>query len=218
MALSKKKIEAIFQALNTAIPNPQSDLVFKNNFELLIAVILSAQATDKAVNLVTPKLFELGPTPEKLHELGLEKIKSLIKTLGLFNNKAKSLVACTEVLVTKHNSVVPNTRKELEALAGVGKKTAGVVLNVAFGEPTIPVDTHVFRLANRLGLVNTKSAEITEPPLLKVVPEWVKPKAHHLLILHGRYVCKARKPDCSICTVTEYCKSYPKFKKQLGLE
>ena len=217
MALAKYKIEAIFRNLDQAIPNPESDLKFRNNFELLIAVILSAQATDKAVNLVTPKLFELAPNPEKMVALGLDKIRNQIKTLGLFNNKAKALVSCANSLVEIHNSIVPNTRKELEALAGVGKKTAGVVLNVAFGEPTIPVDTHVFRLSNRLGLVNTKSAEITEPPLLKVVPDWVKPKAHHLLILHGRYVCKARKPDCGLCPVTEYCKSYPKFKKQLGL-
>ena len=217
MALAKYKIEAIFQALDQAIPNPESDLTFRNNFELLISVILSAQATDKAVNLVTPKLFELAPTPEKMAALGLEKIRNQIKTLGLFNNKAKALVSCATTLFEQHNSIVPDNRAELEALAGVGKKTAGVVLNVAFGEPTIPVDTHVFRLSNRLGLVNTKSAENTEPPLLKVVPDWVKPKAHHLLILHGRYVCKARKPDCALCPVTQYCKSYPKFKKLLAL-
>ncbi len=206
--MNANSIEALFQALNTAHPNPQSDLRYGNHFELLVAVILSAQATDQSVNRVTPALFARAPTPQAMLELGEEGIRPFIQSIGLFNGKAKNLASCCRSLVEQHQGQVPNTRKELEALAGVGAKTAGVVLNIAFGEPTIPVDTHVFRLSNRLGLVKTKNPQSTEPSLLKVVPKWARPKAHHLLILHGRYICKARKPLCDDCCIQTYCQFY----------
>ena len=206
--LRPAEVEALFRALCVAIPHPRSDLEFANPFQLLVAVILSAQSTDKAVNQVTPRLFALAPTPQALVDLGLEEIKTCIKTLGLYNNKAKSLVLCAQALLDRHQGRVPADRASLEALAGVGVKTAGVVMNVAFGAPTLPVDTHVFRVANRLGLVHTLKPELTEAALLKVVPAWVLPQAHHLLILHGRYCCKARKPACPRCPLTPWCRAY----------
>jgi len=197
--------QGLFEALVLALPNPVSELHYANPFELLVAVILSAQATDVSVNKVTPALFRLAPTPQKLVELGEDKVRELIKTIGLFNHKAKNLVLCAAQLLERHQGEVPRDRASLMALAGVGVKTAGVVLNVAFGEPCIPVDTHVFRVSNRLGLVKTQKPEQTEVALLKVVPDWAKPKAHHLLILHGRYTCKARKPLCPACPVSAFC-------------
>lgn len=203
--MKKVTIEALFQGLSKSIPEPKSDLQFENNFQLLIAVMLSAQTTDVSVNKATPELFRLAPTPQKMVELGVDKIRQCIKTIGLYNGKASNAYKTCKILVEKHNSQVPSTREELEALPGVGRKTAGVVLNVAFQENTIPVDTHVFRIANRTGLVKTKTPTETELKLLKLVPEWVLGKAHHLLILHGRYVCKAKKMLCSTCVIEQQC-------------
>ncbi|MDT8448091.1 MAG: endonuclease III [bacterium] len=206
--------EATFKALALAHPNPVSELTYRNPFELLVAVILSAQATDISVNKVTPKLFEQAPNPQAMKALGVEGVKPLIKTIGLFNNKAKNIVLCAAQLIERHGAEVPEDRKALEALAGVGVKTAGVVMNVAFGAPVIPVDTHVFRVSNRLGLVKTDQPEATEAKLLKVVPKWALVQAHHLLILQGRYICKARKPLCGDCQVTAYCAYFKKEQKR----
>ncbi len=213
--LTSSKIQAIFKLLSNAYPNPRSDLEYRSNFQLLIAVILSAQATDISVNRVTPALFKAASTPDDMVKLGEKEIKKHIRSIGLSNNKARNILKTCSLLIKKHNSQVPDTREELEQLSGVGPKTAGVVLNVAFDKPEIPVDTHVFRLANRLGLVKTKNADLTEKQLKKIVPNWVMKKAHHLLILHGRYVCKARTPLCMRCCIVEYCnhnKSVPVVK------
>ena len=201
----KERVENIFRILEETITRPESELTFGNEFQLLIAVILSAQATDVSVNKVTPALFEVAPTPEKIVELGEERLKTYIKTIGLYNSKAKNIIKCCKKLIEDFNSSVPEDRKKLESLGGVGKKTAGVVLNVAFHQPTIPVDTHVYRVSNRMGLVKTKTPDETEKKLLKVVPNWAKQDAHHLLILHGRYTCKARKPLCDKCEVRSFC-------------
>jgi len=209
--MNKLNREAVFTALSEAHPNPVSELTYNNPFELLVAVILSAQATDISVNKATPALFAEAPTPQKMVELGEAGVRDKIKTIGLFNNKAKHLIKCSEQLIELHQGEVPQTRKALESLAGVGVKTAGGVMNIAFGAPTIAVDTHVFRVSNRLGLVRTKKAEETEAKLIKVVPKWALNKAHHLLILHGRYVCKARKPECGQCPLPEYCKEFKKL-------
>ncbi|MCP4296229.1 MAG: endonuclease III [Proteobacteria bacterium] len=203
--MKAKNIEHLFRSLVSEIPQPKSDLQYKNNFQLLVAVILSAQATDVSVNKVTPALFKAAPTPEKMVRLGEKGIRPYIKTIGLFNNKAKNLYQCCMMLEQQHDSKIPNNRKALEQLPGVGEKTAGVVLNIAFDQAEIPVDTHVFRLANRTGLVSAKTPSKTEQQLKKVVPKWVIKKAHHLLILHGRYVCKARKPLCEKCCIYEDC-------------
>lgn len=203
--LKKERVENIFRILEETITRPESELTFENEFQLLIAVILSAQATDVSVNKVTPALFEVAPTPEKMVDLGVEGLKHYIKTIGLYNSKAKNIIACCKKLIQAFNSQVPEDRKKLESLGGVGKKTAGVVLNVAFHHPTIPVDTHVYRVSNRMGLVKSKTPDETEKKLLKVVPNWAKPDAHHLLILHGRYCCKARKPLCETCSVEPFC-------------
>lgn len=201
----KERVENIFRILQDTITRPESELMFQNEFQLLIAVILSAQATDISVNKVTPALFKVAPTPEKMVELGEEGLKFYIKTIGLYNSKAKNIIKCCEKLIESFNSQVPEDRAKLESLGGVGKKTAGVVLNVAFHHPTIPVDTHVYRVSNRMGVVKTKTPDETEKKLLKVVPNWAKQDAHHLLILHGRYTCKARKPLCGICAVSSFC-------------
>ncbi|MGK0291060.1 MAG: endonuclease-3 [bacterium] len=206
--MSPEKISSLFKILHTSNPNPETELNFQNTFELLISVILSAQATDISVNKVTPALFAIAPTPESMVNLGVDEIKKKIKSIGLYNSKAKNIYLCCKSLVENFKSQVPRTRKELESLAGVGRKTAGVVLNEAFGEKTIAVDTHVFRVSNRLGLVKAKTEIETEKELMKVVPDFVLQDAHHLLILHGRYICKARKPVCSQCHLTEYCE-YP---------
>jgi len=203
--MNKTDREALFVALAKAHPEPVSELNYRNSFELLVSVILSAQATDISVNKVTPALFEAAPTPEALVALGEEQVREKIKSIGLFNTKAKNLIKCASQLIERHQGQVPADRTLLEALAGVGVKTAGVVMNVAFGAPVIPVDTHVFRVSNRLGLVRTQKAEATEAKLLKVVPKWALNSAHHLLILHGRYICKARKPECPSCTLQEFC-------------
>jgi len=200
-----KSIHKIFRLLADSFPNPQTELIFKDHFQLLIAVILSAQATDISVNRVTASLFPAAPTPETMILLGEKGIKNHIKSIGLSNTKAKNVLKTSKMLVERYNSKIPDTREELETLPGVGRKTAGVVLNVAYGKATIPVDTHVFRVSNRLGLVSTKTATETEKQLLKIVPKKFLPKAHHLLILHGRYVCKARKPACMDCCIRTHC-------------
>ncbi|MEO6075397.1 MAG: endonuclease III, partial [Dokdonella sp.] len=186
-------------------PAPRSELNYRNPFELLIAVILSAQATDVGVNKATRHLFAIAGTPQAMLDLGEESLKQHINTIGLFNAKAKNVIATCRQLVEQHKSIFPQTREELEALPGVGRKTANVVLNSAFGQPTIAVDTHIFRVGNRTGLARGKDVRVVEDKLEKVVPAQFKQHAHHWLILHGRYVCKARKPDCPSCVVRDLC-------------
>ncbi len=203
--MKTKKIDEVFKRLTDSITEPITALEYNSEFELLIAVILSAQATDISVNLATPALFRVAPTPSKMLELGENKLVGFIKRIGLYKTKSSNIIKTCKILVEEHDSIIPDSRKELERLPGVGRKTAGVVLNVAFGKPEIPVDTHVFRVSNRVGLVKAKNVDETEKQLLKRVPDWAKPKAHHLLILHGRHVCKARKPMCRECCLIELC-------------
>jgi endonuclease-3 len=199
-------VNAIFQYFSTQNPEPKTELNYSNHFTLLVAVVLSAQATDVGVNKATKALFEAVSTPEQMFALGEEKLKDYIKTIGLYNSKAKNVIALSEALITQHHSQVPEDFDALRKLPGVGVKTANVVLNCAFGHPTIAVDTHVFRVSNRIGLVHTTSPEKTEKPLLKAIPKEWQMHAHHWLILHGRYICKARKPDCAKCGIYEYCR------------
>ncbi len=194
-----------FKRLSAATPEPKSELQWTNPFTLLVAVVLSAQATDKGVNKATPALFAIADTPEKMVALGEENIRDKIKTIGLFNSKAKNVYQLSKILMEQYGGDIPQTREELVKLPGVGRKTANVVLNVAFGQPTIAVDTHIFRVANRTGLAPAKTPDKVEEKLNKVVPEEYKLHAHHWLILHGRYVCKARKPDCANCIVSDLC-------------
>ena len=195
----------IFQRLRAANPNPRTELVYGSPFELLVAVVLSAQATDKSVNLATPALFKAAGTPKTLVKLGRRGVERCIKSIGLYRTKAKNLVAACKLLVEKHGGEVPRTREELEALPGVGRKTANVILNTAFGQPTIAVDTHIFRVANRTGLAPGKDVVAVEQKLLKVVPDEFRLHAHHWLILHGRYTCLARKPGCPECRINDLC-------------
>ena len=206
--MNNQMIYRLFEQLKLAIPKPTTELIYRSHFELLIAVVLSAQATDKSVNKATRHLFAVANTPEKILELGEDGLKNFIKTIGLFNTKATHIMALCQKLVELHNGEVPKTRAELENLAGVGRKTANVILNTAFGEPTIAVDTHIFRVANRIGLANAKTVLAVENELLKVIPEKFKQDAHHLLILHGRYVCVARKPLCEKCVISGYCEFF----------
>ena len=208
--MSPAKREELFRRLRAANPEPKSELEYRTPFELLVAVVLSAQATDKSVNLATPKLFEAAPTPQAMLALGEARAIEHIRTIGLFRTKAKNLIALSRLLVEKHRGEVPRSREALEALPGVGRKTANVVLNVAFGEPTIAVDTHIFRVANRTGLAPGKDPREVEEKLLKVVPEAYRRHAHHWLILHGRYVCLARKPGCPRCAIRDLCGFRPK--------
>lgn len=200
----EKRIE-IFRRLREHNPNPTTELDYRNEFELLIAVILSAQATDVGVNKATKKLFEDAPTPQAMLELGVEGLKQYIKTIGLYNSKAENIIKTCRILVEKYNGQVPRTREELEALPGVGRKTANVVLNTAFGEPTIAVDTHIFRVCNRTGIAKGKNPLEVEKRLERVVPDEFKKDAHHWLILHGRYTCVARKPRCGSCIIEDLC-------------
>jgi endonuclease-3 len=195
----------MFEKFEAANPHPEGELDYVNEFTLLVAVVLSAQATDAGVNKATKGLFAVADTPEKMVALGLEGITEHIRTIGLFRNKAKNVLALSKDLIAHHNSAVPRSREALEALPGVGRKTANVVLNIAFGEPTIAVDTHLFRIANRTGLAPGKTPLAVELLLEKVIPEQFMQHAHHWLILHGRYVCKARKPECHRCIITEEC-------------
>lgn len=203
--MNRQKRLAIFERLAEAIPEPTTELIYSNPFELLIAVVLSAQATDKGVNKATDKLFPVANTPEALLTLGLDGLKEYIKTIGLFNSKANNIIKLCQKLLEKHSGQVPKTRAELEALPGVGRKTANVILNTAFGENTIAVDTHIFRLANRTGLAPGKTVLEVERKLDKWIDPRHKKNAHHLLILHGRYTCKARKPDCKHCVIADLC-------------
>lgn len=204
--LKPDEIEAMFAAFAKADPEPTGELNYKNPFTLLVAVVLSAQATDTGVNKATKALFEAADTPEKMAALGLDEITRHIKTIGLYRNKAKNVLALSEKLIAEHQSEVPHERAALESLPGVGRKTANVVLNIAFGEPTIAVDTHLFRVSNRTGLAPGKTPLDVEFGLLKRVPEKYLLHAHHWLILHGRYVCKARKPECMRCVIEKWCK------------
>ena len=203
-------IEAFFATLREAIPQPVSELEYTSVFELLAAVLLSAQATDVSVNKATKRLFARAPTPRRMLALGVDGVAEHIKTIGLYRNKAKHLVAACRMLVEQHGGEVPRTREALEALPGVGRKTANVVLNVAFGEPTFAVDTHVFRVANRTGLAPGKTPYEVEMQLQARVPAAYRVHAHHWLILHGRYICQARKPLCWQCRVAEQCAFEPK--------
>ena len=195
----------MFGRLLKQIPNPTTELKYSTSFELLVAVTLSAQATDKSVNQVTNILFPLANTPESIFELGETKLRDTIKSIGLFNSKAKHIIQTCRILIDKYSSKVPETRKELEALPGVGRKTANVVLNTAFGQPTIAVDTHIYRVANRTAIASGKTVLEVEKKLIKFIPDEFKVPAHHLMILHGRYVCKARSPHCNDCTLLDLC-------------
>ncbi|MDO4625762.1 MAG: endonuclease III [Pasteurellaceae bacterium] len=200
----QKRIE-ILKRLRAQNPHPTTELNFSSPFELLIAVILSAQATDKGVNKATDKLFPVANTPQAIYDLGVDGLKGYIKTIGLFNSKAENIIKTCRDLLDKHQGEVPRTREALEALAGVGRKTANVVLNTAFGEPTIAVDTHIFRVANRTNFAPGKNVIEVEQKLLKVVPDEFKVDVHHWLILHGRYTCIARKPRCASCIIEDLC-------------
>ena len=198
-------IDEVFARLSKVNPDPRTELEFTNPFTLVVAVALSAQATDVGVNKATKALFKIADTPEKMVALGLGGIKDYIKTIGLFNTKAKNVLKLSEMLIAHHNSQVPEDREALEALPGVGRKTANVVLNEAFGHPTIAVDTHIFRLGNRTGMAPGKDVLAVEKELLRRVPERWKKGSHHWMILHGRYICKARKPDCAHCAIYDLC-------------
>ena len=202
-----------FRILREANPEPRSELEYGTPYQLLVAVVLSAQATDKGVNLATRKLFPAAGTPEAIAALGEAGLEEYIKTIGLFRTKAKNVIALSRLLLERHGGQVPRTREALEALPGVGRKTANVVLNVAFGEPTMAVDTHIFRVANRTGLAPGKDPLQVEMKLLKVVPDEYRQHAHHWLILHGRYVCKARRPACPTCVIADLCTYRQKTKE-----
>ena len=203
--MNRKKISNIFARFKAANPSPKTELEYSTPFELLVAVILSAQATDKSVNLATRVLFKHARTPEAIVQLGVAGLSKYIRTIGLFNTKAKNVIAMCRILIEQHGGEVPRTREALEALPGVGRKTANVILNTAFGEPTMAVDTHIFRVANRIGLAPGKDVRAVEEHLLKVVPQEYLHDAHHWLILHGRYVCVARKPKCPECLIRDLC-------------
>ena len=203
--LSLAVAEEIFRRFAARDPEPKGELHYVNPFTLLVAVVLSAQATDAGVNKATPALFALADSPEKMAALGEERVAGLIRTIGLYRNTAKNVVTLAKKLVAEHGGEVPRSREALEALPGVGRKTANVVLNIAFGEPTIAVDTHLFRVANRTGLAPGKTPREVEDGLERIVPDRYRRHAHHWLILHGRYVCKARKPDCPACPIADLC-------------
>lgn len=212
--MNAAKRAQIFARLKEANPAPTTELAYTTPFELLIAVILSAQATDVSVNKATGPLFKVANTPEAIHKLGVRKLKTYIKTIGLFNTKAENVIKTCKILMEEHNSQVPEDREALEKLPGVGRKTANVILNTAFGHPTIAVDTHIFRVSNRTKLAMGKNVLQVEKKLLKVVPEEYKKDAHHWLILHGRYVCVARKPRCGACVIEDLCE----FKEKTEVE
>ena len=204
--MKRADIIELFSRLRELNPHPKTELVYTTPFELLVAVVLSAQATDVGVNKATKKLYPVAHTPQAILDLGEEGLKRYINTIGLYNAKAKNVIALCRLLIEQHHGEVPRTRTELEALPGVGRKTANVVLNTAFGEPTMAVDTHIFRVANRTGLAPGKDVRAVEDKLEKVVPAEFKRDAHHWLILHGRYVCKARRPDCPNCVIRDLCR------------
>ena len=210
--MNAEKRYQILSRLRTENPNPTTELKYSSNFELLIAVILSAQATDVSVNKATAKLYPVANTPEAIKALGLRRLKSYIRTIGLFNSKAENIIKTCRILIEEHKSRVPNQRAALEALPGVGRKTANVVLNTAFGEPTMAVDTHIYRFSNRTRFAPGKNVLQVEKKLLKVIPEEFIRDAHHWLILHSRYICTARKPKCSACVIYNLCE----FKDKTG--
>lgn len=213
--MNRGKRREIFARLSQANPTPKSELEYSTPFELLVAVILSAQATDKGVNIATRRLFRDADTPRKILALGADGLIEYIKTIGLYRAKAKHIMATCHILIDQHGGEVPRTREALERLPGVGRKTANVIMNVAFGEPTIAVDTHIFRVANRTGIAPGKNVDVVERKLLKFVPEEFRLHAHHWLILHGRYVCKARKPDCPSCIIADLCEFKPKTRAEV---
>jgi endonuclease-3 len=204
--LKRADVVELFSRLRELDPHPTTELVYSTPFELLVAVVLSAQATDVGVNKATKKLYAVANTPQAILKLGEDGLKRYINSIGLYNAKAKNVIALCRLLVERHDGEVPRSREALEALPGVGRKTANVVLNTAFGEPTIAVDTHIFRVANRTGLAPGKDVRTVEDKLEKVIPDEFKHDAHHWLILHGRYVCKARKPDCPHCVIRDLCR------------
>jgi|TARA_B100001964_G_scaffold238214_1_gene303343 endonuclease-3 len=203
--MKKTAIEEMFRRFAANTPEPKGELFYTNPYTLLVAVVLSAQATDKSVNKETPALFAVADTPQKMLKLGEAGLKRHIRTIGLYNTKGKNIIKLSEALIVHHSGEVPQNREELEALAGVGRKTANVVLNTAFGQPTMAVDTHLFRVCNRTGMAPGKTPLVVEKGLEKAVPERARRHAHHWLILHGRYVCKARKPDCEDCIIRDIC-------------
>jgi len=210
--MKKADVAEMFSRLREMNPHPTTELEYSTPFELLVAVALSAQSTDVGVNKATRKLFPVANTPAKMVKLGEEKLKKYISTIGLFNTKAKNVIALSRILIEQYDGQVPHSREALEALPGVGRKTANVVLNTAFGEPTLAVDTHIFRVANRTGLAPGANVRVVEDKLVKVIPTEFLHDAHHWLILHGRYVCKARKPDCPQCVINDLCKYKHKTK------
>lgn len=208
--MSPKNRQEMFRRFAEANPSPQTELEYGSPYQLLAAVLMSAQATDKSVNIVTRQLFPMAPTPQAMVELGVEKVTDTIRTIGLFRTKAKNLVAMSQMLIDLHGGEVPEDRDALQALPGVGRKTANVVLNTAFGHPTMAVDTHIFRVSNRTGLAPGKNVDEVEQKLLKAVPRQYLLDAHHWLILHGRYICKARTPECWRCPIADLCAYKPK--------
>ena len=208
--MNPQKRQAIFAQLRAANPTPATELEYRTPFELLVAVVLSAQATDRSVNLATRRLFQVADTPERIAALGEAGLIPYLQSIGLFRTKAKNVARLAQILIDKHGGEVPRSRAALEALPGVGRKTANVVLNTAFGEPTIAVDTHIFRVANRTGLAPGRNVDEVERRLEKFVPDEFRQDAHHWLILHGRYVCKARRPECWRCTIAAWCEYRPK--------
>jgi len=203
--VNPEKRREIFERFRAANPHPKTELAYRTPFELLVAVVLSAQATDKSVNLATAKLFPVANTPEKIFKMGEERLTGYIKSIGLFRTKAKNVIGLSKIILEEHGGEVPRTREQLESLPGVGRKTANVVLNTAFGQPTMAVDTHIFRVANRTGLGPGKDPLDVEQKLLKFTPPEFLEDAHHWLILHGRYVCAARKPKCPECRIRDLC-------------
>jgi endonuclease III len=208
--MNPQKRQAIFAQLRAANPTPATELEYRTPFELLVAVVLSAQATDRSVNLATRRLFQVADTPERIAALGEAGLIPYLQSIGLFRTKAKNVARLAQILIDEHGGEVPRSRAALEALPGVGRKTANVVLNTAFGEPTIAVDTHIFRVANRTGLAPGRNVDQVERRLEKFVPDEFRQDAHHWLILHGRYVCKARRPECWRCTIAAWCEYRPK--------
>ena len=212
--MNKQKRTAIYRALQDGDPHPDTELRYASPFELLIAVVLSAQATDVSVNKATAKLYPVANTPEAILALGVAGLTPYIRTIGLYNSKAENIIKTCRILIGEHGSEVPRTREALEALPGVGRKTASVVLNTAFGEPTIAVDTHIFRVSNRTGLAKGKTPLEVEMRLTKLTPDEFLKDAHHWLILHGRYTCKARKPECPACVINDLCEYRKKTKEE----
>jgi endonuclease-3 len=208
--MNPAKRKEIFERLRNANPAPTTELIYRTPFELLVAVILSAQATDKSVNLATAKLFQIANTPEKMLALGEVRLADHIKTIGLYRGKAKNIIQTCRILVEQHTGQIPESREALEALPGVGRKTANVILNTAFGHAVIAVDTHIFRVANRTGIAPGENVREVEDKLMKFVPEEFRKDAHHWLILHGRYVCKALRPECPKCIIVDLCEYRPK--------